>query len=100
MKTVHNPYLNTKLFMNTHCHGSPGNNKISKKRSLTNNLKTSYSLVQDVPVITVEQIENDGDHSPTRKNTKIKLPIHSIIRTMTLPQPVAAKKLGVSISTL
>jgi hypothetical protein len=34
------------------------------------------------------------------KKNKIKIPMHDIIRYLTLPQPTAAEKLGVSISTL
>jgi hypothetical protein len=41
---------------------------------------------------------NAGISKP--KKNKITIPIHDIVRFMTVPQPLVAKKLGVSISTL
>src|SRR3989338_3125777 len=35
-----------------------------------------------------------------KKSSYIKIPVHDIVRVMTLPQPIAAQTLGVSISTL
>lgn len=63
---------------------------------------TKKSTAKRRPSVNVDPNDSDdsGDKSPARKTTKIRLPIHNIIRTMTMPQPMAAKKLGVSISTL
>jgi hypothetical protein len=81
----------------THYHA--GIDKITKKSRSPTTLKGTATTVKE-PTVLVEPDTEPGDRSPPRKTTKILLPIHSIIRTMTLPQPVAAKRLGVSISTL
>jgi hypothetical protein len=38
--------------------------------------------------------------APTSKKNKIAIPVHDIVRLLTVPQPVAAKALNVSVSTL
>lgn len=65
----------------------------------TPSVKGTIKKVKEPTVLAEIDIEH-GDRSLQKKSSKIKLPIHGIIRTMTLPQPIAAKKLGVSISTL
>jgi len=37
---------------------------------------------------------------PTSKKNKIAIPVHDIVRFLTLPQPIAAKQLKISTSTL
>jgi hypothetical protein len=38
--------------------------------------------------------------APTSKKNKISIPVHDIVRLLTVPQPIAAKALNVSVSTL
>lgn len=38
--------------------------------------------------------------APTSKKNKIAIPVHDIVRLLTVPQPIAAKALNVSVSTL
>jgi hypothetical protein len=56
------------------------------------------SIVQPSPTRLISKKRTRTGKRP--KKNKIKIPVYDIIRFMTLPQPVAAEKLGVSISTL
>lgn len=61
---------------------------------------TQLPIVEDKHVRSVKNNKSKKGITKKAKANKIKIPVHDIIRYMTIPQPMAAEQLGVSISTL
>jgi hypothetical protein len=67
---------------------------------LTPTKKNSAKCESKKLVRSVKKSKTKKSTTKKTKSNKIKIPVYDIIRHMTIPQPMAAEQLGVSISTL